>query len=78
MKISNRLELKVVILEIRDNGIVGDCFDSFDEFEKKCPDGNYEFAYVIYNTELGAIVPKSADWYDTPESALQDYLKNIR
>ena len=72
MKIDERFELRLVVLENRDE-MTGDCYDSFLEFRRNHPYSGYIFAYIIYDTHEDEMAEDSKDWYDTPEDALNDY-----
>lgn len=59
MKINDRYEIRVVVLEIRDGiGVhksIGDIYDNFEEFKKDKPYSSYKFGYVVFDTEYGYV-----------------------
>lgn len=82
MKLDNRYEIRVVVVEIREGiGVhrsLGDVYDNFEEFKKDKPDSSYRFGYVVFDTEYGYIPDNCNDWNDSVEEAIFDYEDNIK
>lgn len=80
MKINDRYEIRVVVLEIRDgigvHNSIGDIYDNFEEFKKDKPYSSYKFGYVVFDTEYGYVPDECNDWNDSPEEAMFDYEDN--
>ena len=80
MKINDRYEIRVVIVEIVDgNGIhnsYGDVYDNFEDFKKDKPNSNYKFGYVVFDTKYGYVPDNCNDWNDSVEEAMFDYEDN--
>lgn len=81
MKINDRYEIRVVVLELVEVNWsiykhVGDVYDNFEEFQKDKPNSAYKFGYVVFDTEYGYVSDQCNDWNDTPEEAMLDYRKN--
>lgn len=77
MKINNRYEIRVVIVEMA-NGGTGDVYDNFEDFKKEHPFSSYRFGFVVFDTEYGYVPDNCNDWNDSPEEALMDYEENCR
>lgn len=77
MKINNRYEIRVVVVEKKDgDGITGDVYDNFEDFKREHPFSSYKFGYVVFDTEYGYIPDSCNDWNDSPEEAMFDYEEN--
>lgn len=81
MKINNRYEIRIVIIEIREGiGVyrsLGDIYDNFEEFKKDKPDSDYKFGYIVFDTEYGYVPDECNDWNDSVEEAMWDYHENV-
>lgn len=79
MKINERYEIRVVIVELRENGTTtGDVYDSLEKFRKNHPFSSYKFGYIVFDTETGYMPDNCNDWNDSPEEAMFDYEDNCR
>ena len=76
MKIDGRYEIRVVIVEVVGEN-TGGCYDSLVEFRKDNPDGDYLFAYIVFDTETQLVPDNCEDWNDSPEDALADYIEHV-
>lgn len=75
MKINNRYEIRVVIVEMTNDG-TGDVYDNFENFKKEHHFSSYRFGFVVFDTEYGYVPDNCNDWNDSPEEALMDYEEN--
>lgn len=80
MKINDRYEIRLVIVEIVE-GIgryhrYGDVYDNLEKFKKDKPDSDYKYGYVVFDTVYGYVPDACNDWNDSPEEALFDYAEN--
>jgi hypothetical protein len=71
MKINERYEIRLVVIEMRDS-IPGNCYGDFEEFRKNHPYSSYTFGFIVYDTKLNCIPEKCNDWNDSPEEAMHD------
>lgn len=81
MKINDRYEIRVVIIELVDVPYsrykhTGDVYNNFEEFRKEKPYSSYKFGYVVFDTEYGYVPDECNDWNDSPEEAMFDYEDN--
>ena len=76
MKINERYEIRVVVIEIFLDGTTGDVDDNLEHFETKHPASFYKFGFVVFDTEYGYVPDACNDWNDTPEEALLDYKRH--
>lgn len=75
MKINDRYEIRVVVVEQKD-GTTGDVYDNFKDFKREHPFSSYKFGYVVFDTEYGYIPDSCNDWNDSPKEAMFDYEEN--
>lgn len=73
MKLDNRYEIRIVVLEIKENNLVGDIFDNYFEFKFNKPYASYRFAYIVYDNNIQSIPDDLDDWYDSIEEAINAY-----
>lgn len=80
MKIDNRYEIRVVLLEVRDgigkHNSIGDVYDNYEEFKKNHPFSSYKFGFTVFDTESGCVPDGCNEWNDSPEDAMFDYVEN--
>ena len=80
MKINDRYEIRIVILEVCDgvgvHRMIGDVYDNFEEFNRDKPFSDYKFGYVVFDTEYGYVPELCNEWNDSPEEAMFDYQDN--
>lgn len=80
MKIDNRYEIRVVIVELREGvGVyrsTGDVYDNFEEFMRDKPNSDYKYGYIVFDTKYGIVPDNCNDWNDSPEEAMFDYEDN--
>ena len=80
MKINDRYEIRIVIVEIVDGigryNSYGDVYDSYAEFKKDKPDSSYKYGYVVFDTKYGYVPDSCNDWNDSVEEAMFDYAEN--
>lgn len=81
MKINDRYEVRVVIVEICDGigryNSYGDVYDNFEEFKKDKPNSSYKYGFVVFDAEYGYIPDECNDWNDSIEEAMMDYYDNV-
>lgn len=80
MKINDKYEIRIVIVEIRE-GIgkhrsYGDVYDNFEKFKNDKPDSSYKFGFIVVDTATGYIPDFCNDWNDSPDEAMLDYEEN--
>lgn len=75
MKINERYEIKVVVIE-ENNGITGDCYNDFEDFKKSHPFSGYKFGFIVFDNQTGYVPDNCNDWNDSVEEALFDYEDN--
>ena len=93
MKIDNRYEIRIVLLEHLGNELkqyhsigninvyhsfIGDVYDSFDDFIQEHPYSSYEFGYVVFDTIEGCVPELCNEWNDSLEKAMMDYVDNCK
>ena len=80
MKINDRYEIRVVVIELVDDkgtfASTGDVYDNFEEFKKEHPNSSYKFGFVVFDTEMGYVPDNCNDWNDSPDEAMTDYMYN--
>lgn len=77
MKINNRYEIRVVVIELTNDG-TGDVYDNFEDFKKEHPFSSYRFGFVVFDTQYDYVPDECNDWNDSPEEALMDYEENCQ
>ena len=75
MRINYRYEIRVVIVEMANDG-TGVVYDNFEDFKEEHPFSSYRFGFVVFDTEYGYVPDNCNDWNDSPEEALMDYEEN--
>ena len=82
MKINDRFEIRVVIVELLDNkgtfASIGDIYNNFKEFKRKCPYSSYRFGFVVFDTENNCVPKVCNDWNESPEEAMFDFEENCQ
>lgn len=78
MKINDKYKIEVVVIEVKENGSTGDCYDNLEEFKNAHLLSNYTFGFTVIEIETGLIPEWCNDWNDTLEDALIDYDTNVR
>ncbi len=82
MKIDDRYEIRLVIVEIREGvgryNSYGDVYNNFDKFKKDKPNSGYKYGYVVFDTKIGYVPENCNDWNDSPEEAMMDYEENCQ
>ena len=73
MKIDERYEIKIVVLEIVKGTLIGDVYDNFQSFKKDHPESGYKFGFCVIDTKTGFVPEECNEWNDTVEEALFDY-----
>ena len=76
MKINDRYEIRVVVVEEKD-GLYCDCYDNFENFRKEHPYSSYIFGFIVYDTVEKTVPLLCNDWNDSPEEAMFDYRDNV-
>lgn len=77
MKINDRYEIRIVVVEIKYNGRTGDVYDNLSEFKEDKPFSDYRYGFIVLDTETGCIPSDCNDWNDSVEEALFDYECNV-
>lgn len=77
MKIDERYEIRVMVVEDSSGTGVGDCYDNFTQFRMDYPESPYFFGFVVFDTETGLVPDECNDWNDTVDAALEDYWQNV-
>lgn len=77
MKINDKYEIGIVIIELLDDGTTGDIYTDMREFIKDHPTSKFKYGYVIINTTSKFIPDECNDYNNTPEEAMQDYINHI-
>ena len=71
MKLDNRYELRMLVMEILDDdGTEGDIFDSYEEFAAAGTTGMYEIVYAVVESETGFVPVDLEEHYPTPGDAI--------
>lgn len=78
MFLNNQYEIKIVVIEIKEDGNTGDCYDSFTEFKKEHLKSSYKFGFVVIETATGFIPYGYDDWYDSVDEALNAWMINSK
>ena len=78
MKLSETYEIKIVVLEIKENGIVGDIYDNYFNFRFDKPYASYRFGYIVYDNTIQSIPDGYDDWYDSIEEAIDAFQSDDR
>lgn len=76
MKLDNRYELRVVVIEMKSDRTTGDCYNDMREFRDEHPFSFYRWGYIVYDTVAGLVPVSCNDWNDTPDEAYMDYVSN--
>lgn len=77
MKINDKYEISVVVVEELENGNYGDIYENFEEFKKEKPDSTYFFGYCIFDRRTGFVPIDAADLFETVEDAMDYYRKYL-
>lgn len=78
MKINQKYEIRVVVVELLCDKETGAVYDNFEQFQKDHPNSSYKFGYVVFDTETGYVPDSCNDWNDSPEEAMVDYEGHCR
>ena len=78
MYLDNEFKIEVVVIEIKEDGNTGDCYDSFNKFKKDHLKSSYEFGFVVVETTTGFIPDGYDDWYDSVDEALNAWMINSK
>lgn len=81
MKLDDRFEIRVVVVELLDNkrtfASIGNVYDNFKAFKKKCPNSSYMFGFVVFDTENNCVPELCDDWYESIEEAIFNFEENF-
>lgn len=77
MKINNRYEIRVVVIDMTNDG-PGDVYDNFEDFKKEHPFSPYRFGFIVFDTEYGYVPDNCNDWNDSPDEAMMDFEENCQ
>ncbi len=78
LKINDRYEIRIVVIEIKDSGRTGDVYNNLSEFKEDKPFSGYRYGFIVFDTETGSIPSDCNDWNYSVESALFDYECNVK
>ena len=78
MKINERYEIRVCVIQLVNAGCPGDCYDNFETFKKEHPFSPYKFGFIVFDTYTGFVPDECNDWNDSPEEAMMDYEENCK
>ncbi len=73
MKINERYEIDIVIVEILPDGSYGNIYNDMSEFKKECPVSEYRFGYSIIDRKTGCVPEECSEWSYSVKEALYDY-----
>ena len=78
MKLNDRYEIRIVVIEeLDESGMSGDCDDNFNRFKKEHPYSSYKFGFIVYDIYNKSIPDNCNEWNGSIEDALIDYENNI-
>lgn len=77
MKLDDRYELRVVVVEMRENRVPGDVYDDMCKFKEEHPHSGYIFGFCVVDTVTGFVPEGCNDWNDSPDEAVFDYQDNV-
>ena len=73
MKLDDRYEMQIVVVEQRPDGTPGDVDTSMEIFREYHPHSGYRFGFVVVDSETGHVPDVCNEWNSSPEEALADY-----
>lgn len=76
MYLDEYLKIEIVVIEIKNDGSTGNCYDTFYDFRKKHPDSSYKFGFVVAETTMGVIPDGYDDWYYSVDEAFNAWMMN--
>lgn len=77
MKMNDRYEIRVVVIEIKSNGTSGNIYDNYKTFKMEKPYSGYIFGYVVFDTETGRVPDECNDWNDDVIGAVLDCYDHV-
>lgn len=70
MKLDNRYELRMCVVEILANDEEGNTYESYAGYLAHGTSGTYDIRYMIIDTETGFVPDDLEPYYNTPEDAI--------